>query len=39
MPDSSDPQPDFVADEAAIEVGILAGTGVILSRLGLEHRP
>ncbi len=29
-------QPDFIADEAAIEVGILAATAVILSRLGID---
>jgi hypothetical protein len=29
-------QPDFVADEAAIGVGILAASAVILSRLGAD---
>jgi amidohydrolase len=31
-------QPDFVADEGAIEVGILAATVVLLSRLGIDIR-
>ena len=29
-------QPDFIADEAAINVGMLAASAVILSRLGVE---
>ena len=29
-------QPDFIADEAAIEVAIIASTAVILSRIGVD---